>query len=165
MEGQPSQEKMLLSQILRKYHATDMKDLHLRVYMLDDQEHMKSLTWDYATPSITNSIYNDCLKIETGELSEEDEMWLRETLYFWNHHAISCAIWRHKDLEAALRYSVAALGYQDSDHPNHVTRLFKLLLEKKEKEAAELVEIIPDDGERETARDILESYRNGWSDM
>jgi hypothetical protein len=162
MERLPTLEKPSLAQILQKHSATSMKDLHLRIYMSDDQIRMKNGTWDYGAPSVCTTVYTDVLKLDENELSEEDREWRRETLYFWNHHAVSCAIWRYRDLEAARRYVTTALSYQDSKHPNHITKLFMLLLEHKEKEAMEWVESIPDEVEKETARDICTSYRSGW---
>ena len=117
MEKQPSIEKNERAQILKKYGASDMRDLHLRIYMDEDQMRMKNLAWDYKdASSLVNRIYLDCKNLDESKLDESDSMWLRETLYFWNHHAVSCALGRYKDYKAAREFVDAALFYQDKDH-------------------------------------------------
>mgnify|MGYP001612450306 CR=1 FL=1 len=139
--------------------VTTMYDLS-RAYTKEDQKLMKEGTWDYKNPDLlTNKIKILLEKVDPTTLSEEEKEWRGEILWFWYHHAISCALWRYKDKERAQECAEKALGYQDEDHPNKITRLFYFLLHDDLKAAEDLAEGIEND--KETAQWLIDDYVTG----
>ena len=97
------------------------------LYSEQDQELMKLGEWDYNNAElITNKVKNILEKIEPETLTEDEKIWRQEILWFWYHHAISCAVGRYKNKEAAQSYAAQALEIQPEDHPNKITRLLFL---------------------------------------
>lgn len=134
-----------------------------RVYGEKDQELMKARTWnDKSSELITNQVKNILEQINPAELSEEDRIWWHEIMWFWYHHAISCAIWKIKDKQLAQFYADKALELQMSDHPNKITKLLWFLVHDKLAEAKEYIETEKFISyELETAKATLKEYENG----
>ena len=131
-----------------------------QLYTVEDQKLMKSNEWDYANPDlITNKIKDILERIDTDTLSEQEREWRGEILWFWHHHAISCAIARYKDKTQAQIFAAKALEVQPEDHPNKITRLLYLLVNDKLEEAETWVSKIEDEHEKSTARDLVEGYK------
>lgn len=130
-----------------------------RLYTVEDQKLMKSAFWDYNNPDlVTNKVKNILESADGSLLTENEKDWRKEILWFWYHHAISCAIWRYQDKEAAQLYSQKALEYQESDHPNHITRLLYFLVRDGLKEAKDWAQNIEKDPEKTTAQDLIKEY-------
>lgn len=134
------------------------------LYTKEDQKLMKSGAWDYNNSELlVNKIKEGLKNINPDLLSPEEKDWRNEVLWFWYHHAISCAIWRYKDREKAKEYSERAIFYQDEDNPNQITKLFYLLVRDNLEEAKEWVMQINDDVERDTANHLLKEYQEKGS--
>lgn len=132
------------------------------LYSAEDQKLMKFGTWDYGNPElIVNKVKSILESIESNTLTEDERMWRQEILWFWNHHAISCAIWRYKDREAAKMYADKALEYQPLEHPNKITRLLKLLASDKVEDAQRWAETIIEEPEKSTAISLVKDYKEG----
>jgi len=130
------------------------------LYTEEDQKLMKSGSWDYDNPGLITNKVKDLLETaDTELLTEEEKEWRQEILWFWHHHAISCAVWRHQDKAKAQEYAVKALEYQPEDHPNKITRLLALLIESKVQEAEEWAAGITEEPEKSTAMELLEDYK------
>ncbi|MBI5400979.1 MAG: hypothetical protein HZB12_02600 [Candidatus Yonathbacteria bacterium] len=99
--------------------------------------------------------------IDPLTLMENERGWVQEILWFWYHHAISCAIWRYKDKEVAGVYAIKALENQSKDHPNEITKLFNFLVNDKLEEAEKLTEIIKEEPEKSTAVYLVKEYTEG----
>lgn len=172
MENSPQQFSIENSPMREAYELLGAKtplELH-RAYSAEDQRLMKSHEWDYANPDLLVNKIKDILeKTDEQMLTDEEKEWKQSILWFWYHHAISCAIWRYKDKEAAKLYATKALEFQADDNPNKITRLLWLLVDDKLEEAEAFAASIPqyklDDGndnpEPETARELIESYKQG----
>ncbi|KND47725.1 MAG: hypothetical protein AB201_02190 [Parcubacteria bacterium C7867-006] len=141
--------------------ATTPLELH-RLYSEQDQILMKSGKWDYENPDLVVNRVKEILEsVKPGELTEDEMEWRNEILWFWYHHAISCAIGRYKDKEAAKKYSAHALAIQSENHPNKITKLLDLLVNDKLEEAEAWAKAIQEEPEKETAQFLLEEYRSG----
>lgn len=137
--------------------VTSMYDLN-RAYTAEDQKLMKEGRWDYENPELlTNRVKSLLENIDPSTLSEEEKEWREEILWFWYHHAISCAIWRYQDRHKAHEYTEKALGHQDSDHPNKITKLLYYLAHDDLASAEKLAETIGAD--KETAISVIDEYR------
>lgn len=134
-----------------------------RVYGEKDQELMKTRTWNDKSPElITSQVKNILEQINPAGLSEEDRIWWYEIMWFWYHHAISCAIWKRKDKQLAQFYADKAIELQTPDHPNKITKLLWFLVHDKLTEAREYVATEKFLGpELETAKATLKEYENG----
>ena len=125
-------------------------------YSEEDQKLMLSGSWDYNNPVLVVNRIKDILEgINPQELTEEEREWMQEILWFWYHHAISCAIWKYKDKEKAKVYARKALELQPENHPNKITKLLSLLLEDKLEEARKWVEAIIEEPEKSTALSLI----------
>lgn len=145
-----------------RFGATDFKDLHRNIFVPIDQYLLIRKKWDYKNPELfINRIYQEMLRVDRSVLSEADRIWCDETLWLWNHHAISSAIWLHRDLAAALAYANTALSYQESPPTNYLTKVFALLLEDKLEEARELASTVTN-GDREVCEETINICLNGW---
>jgi hypothetical protein len=132
------------------------------LYSEEDQKLIKTHMWDYDNPDlITNKIKEILERVDVSALSEEEQEWRNEILWFWNHHAISCAIWRYKDQRAAQEYSERALEFQSTEHPNQITRLFYFLTRDQLDEAEKWVREIHEEPEKSTAADLISWYKKG----
>jgi len=141
--------------------ASSLSEL-LELYNEEDQRLMRSHAWDYKNRDLVVNKVKEALEaVDPVLLSDEEREARSEILWFWYHHAISAAIWRHHDLEAAKAYASKALAYQSEDHPNKITRLLSLLVNDNLAEAEQWAAGITDEGEASTARSLIEEYKNG----
>ncbi|HVV38871.1 MAG TPA: hypothetical protein VHD31_00920 [Candidatus Paceibacterota bacterium] len=141
--------------------VTTIRDLY-RAYIDEDQRLFKAGEWDYENPFLlTNKVRKILSRTNLRALPKEEREWCLEILWFWHHHAISSAIWMHKDKEAARLNAVAALIYQGDDHPNQITTLLTLLVYDNLPEAEQWAERINDEEERETAQKLMKEYKAG----
>jgi hypothetical protein len=131
------------------------------LYSAEDQKLMKAGAWDYDNPNlIVNKVKTNLEFTDLATLSEEEKEWRKEILWFWYHHAISCAIWRYKDKQAAQAYSARALELQSDDHPNQITRLLYLLVRDQLPEA-EAWAMTVNEEEKDTAESLIKQYKGG----
>jgi len=139
--------------------ATSAQNLSV-LYTMEDQKIMKAGKWDYANPELVVNKVKDILERvgETG-LTDEEKEWRQEILWFWYHHAISCAIWRYHDKEMAKKCAEEALGYQSENHPNKITQLLAFLVNDNLADAEEWAKNIENEVEKKTAHDLIEGYK------
>ena len=161
MENQPKQSNIENSPMREAYVLLEAKTpLELsQNYTKAEQPIFISRKWDYENPDqIQNKVKNILESVDPDSLPEEEQFWRQEILWFWYHHAISCAIWK-KDKEKAAEYSNKALELQDENHPNKITKILSLLVNDKIKEAEEFVKTVEID--KEEAEGLIEDYKEG----
>jgi len=161
MENQPQQFNIENSPMKEAYQLLDAPTpLELsQKYTKAEQELFKSHEWDYENPEQIQNKVKDILEaVDLSILTEEEQDWRQEILWFWYHHAISCAIWK-KDREKAIEYSDKALEIQGENHPNKITKVLSLLVNDKVEEAEEFVKTT--ETNRETAEELIEDYKHG----
>lgn len=130
------------------------------LYTQEDQKLMKSQAWDYNNENLViNKVKNILENVDVEKLSSQEKEWRNEILWFWYHHAISCAIWRYKDKEKAKFYSSKALEFQDNH--NQITKLLYFLVNNKIDEAEKWASEISDEAEKETASSLIKEFKNG----
>lgn len=130
------------------------------LYTKEDQKLFRSGGWDYNdSGSIINKIKNILENVNAEHLTEDEKNWRQEILWFWYHHAISCAIGLYKDKEKAKEYAAKALELQPDDHPNKITRLLDLLVNDKLPEAEKFAETITEEPEKTTAADTIREFK------
>ena len=150
---------MTLSDAYALVGVESAQGLH-KAYCIEDQILMKSGTWDYKNPFLlTNRVKEILLALDPNSLDEHEREWRQEILWYWHHHAISSALWIHKCRSEALSFATEALKYQDSDHPNKLTRLLYLLIQDKLAEAETWADEIVD--EKIEAAELLQEYKAG----
>ena len=141
--------------ILRASTPLEMSQL----YTKEDQKLMKAKKWDYDNPSLVVNIVKNLLeKIDPTTLTKDEAKWRQEVLWFWYHHAISCAISKN-DKMAAQRYADKAVVLQKSNHPNKITLLLYNLVHDELEHAELHARTITKEPEKSTARDILVMYK------
>lgn len=130
-------------------------------YTVEDQKLMKAGTWDDTDLSLITNRVKRCLEdINPDVLNEDDQVWWNEIMWFWYHHAISCAVYKKKDKALAQRYADKAREIQGPlGHPNRITELFRLLVHDEIDEARNMVDCLT--AEAETARLTLAEYERG----
>ena len=139
-------------------------------YSEEDQKLMKSESWDYNNSNlIINKVKSILEKVNVESLSEQEKEWHNEIFWFWYHHAISCAIGRYKDIEKAKYYAAEAMNYQsksEGGHPNQITKLLYLLVNDKLEEAEQFDKIAKygDEDEKQSGKELIENYKNGWKE-
>ena len=141
--------------------VTNFRDLSL-AYTREDQKLMKVQdAWDDKDPTlITNQAKSILEGIDPSGLDEYDRVWWREIIWFWYHHAISCAVWKHKDRALAQQYADKAREIQGSlGHPNRITELLRLLVHNEVEEARDMVHGLR--AEAYAARRLLVEYERG----
>ncbi len=132
------------------------------LYTAEDQKLMASREWDYKNPELAVNKIKEILETtDANNLSPDEQDWRREILWFWYHHAISCASWRYKDKSAAQSYTTKALEYQSENHPNKITQLFDFLVNDKVGEAERWAGAIEEEPEKTTAAELLDEYKKG----
>ena len=128
-------------------------------YTQEDQILMRSHLWDYNNASlVTNRVKGILEGLGLHALVGEEKEWAQEILWFWYHHAISCAIGKYKDKEVAQEYAKRAVEYQSTQHPNKITQLLFFLVHDQVDEAREWVSTIEQEPEKTTARQLLEEF-------
>lgn len=134
------------------------------LYLKHDQELMYNFQWDYQDDALlTNRIRTKLELLDVGAITDEYDRWrVKEILWLWYHHAISCALWRYGDEEAARAYATKALEYHQTDNPNKITMLLYLLVHRRTQEAQEYAtSSIDTDVETDTATYLLDLYKEG----
>jgi hypothetical protein len=132
------------------------------LYSAEDQRLMRSGAWDYENEElVVNQVKNILESLDPLTLTEEEQVWRQEILWFWYHHAISCAIWRYKDKNTAQDYATMALEYQSEDHPNKITKLLYFLVNDQLEEAEQWAAEIDEEPEKSTAADLVKEYKDG----
>lgn len=151
-----------LREIYRRFSVKNPGELQ-DAYMKEDQRLMHTAEWDYKNPTLLiNGIKSALEAIGLANISDEKErFWMQNILMMWYHHAISCALWRYGDREAAFAYSARALELQSGNHPNRITRLLYLLVRDDLHEAEKWSESITTEPEKTTARHLLNLYHEG----
>jgi predicted Zn-dependent protease len=148
-----------LARVYEMLHATTPLEMSNN-YTEEDQKLLKSGAWDYDNSElITNKVKVLLEQLDDTDLTEDERFWKNETLWFWYHHAISCAVWSKQDKEAAQQYSKKALELQPDDHPNKITRLLSYLVCDQLSEAEEWAEKIKEEPEKSTAASLLSEYK------
>ena len=129
-------------------------------YTEEDQKIMNAQLWDYQNfELITNKIRLILEAVDLNYLSAEESYWRSNILWFWYHHAISCAIWRYSDKERAKKFSQKALSYQPKGHPNKLTRLFYLLLHDDSVAAEKWRKNITTEPEKSSAEWLMKEFK------
>ena len=148
-----------IDQICKKYSVQSVKEL-AQLADDDDQRLMRSLEWDYEVDALHTQIVNDLKRVPRKELVGDEKWQVEQVIWFWYHHATSCAIYRHDDRKKALYFIQKALRYQARipDHPNKVTLLLYLLLKGNFSKAKTLVPTMNED-EIETGRELVEEWK------
>lgn len=98
---------------------------------------MNANAWDYqdrAQP--LNQATPWLLAVDQKLLRPDDAYLVREMLWMWYHHAVSCALFRHFDKAAAKMFVREAMSHQNIDCPNRITMLFYILLIDDDVDAA-----------------------------
>lgn len=134
------------------------------IYMKADQELMRAGRWDYANSKlVTNQIKEMIEKIGVNNINDKKEKkWIKiYILWMWYHHAISCALWKHGDREAAIEYSKVAVNLQPYNHPNKITRLLYFLVRDDLASAEKWQKIITKEPEKSTAEYSMNLYKKG----
>src|SRR5271166_6422555 len=104
-----AQNESPLSEAYALVGARDIVELS-EIYDREDQRLFKSGQWDYDNPDLlTNRIKAILAGVNPTKLTETEREWRQEMLWFWYHHAISCAIWKKKDKEKAKLYAGEAI--------------------------------------------------------
>jgi hypothetical protein len=118
-------------------------------------------SWDPYNPDLPiNQLIEEIRNVDDASLSEDEIEDKKYALWLWNHHAISFAIFRSHDKEAAKRYAEEALRYENGH--NKITKLFALLLDDQVDEATRYIEALNnDDPEKATAKDLLRQATSG----
>lgn len=162
MPSKFNRDKSVLHDVYHHFSASDPVELN-NIYMEADQKLMYAEDWDYRNPDLlTNKIADMVEQVGVENVPDPKERyWISNMLWMWYHHAISCAIWRYKDKEAARRYAKRALELQPENHPNKITRLFYLLLHDKIDEAQNWAKKITTEPEKTTAKQILSEHKSG----
>lgn len=133
-------------------------------YNAEDQQLFKAGKWDYQNKDLLiNKVKTILENIDQSKLFEEEKFWVSQILWFWHHHAISAAIWMHKDKLAARKFAQQAMAYQHQimPHPNKITKLLYLLVNDKLDEAEKWGATISQEPERSTALEIISDYKQG----
>ena len=132
------------------------------LYSAEDQKLMHAGSWNYKDEeSVVNKVKKILESIDPSTLIPDEREWRQEILWFWYHHAISCAVWRYKDKIAAQMYAAKALEYQSAEHPNKITRLLDLLVNDKLEDAEKWSSEIGEEPERSTADSLVQGYKRG----
>jgi len=133
-----------------------------RNYTELDQDLMKNGLWDYGNPELITNKVKDILEYsDLKNLTEEEKEWRQEILWFWYHHAISCAIWRYRDRPKAIELANQALKYKPQENPNQITQILSFLVNDQLPEAQQWANQIEDKIEKDTANELIAEYGEG----
>ncbi len=129
-----------------------------KAYTREDQKLMNSREWDAHNPAlVTNRVKKVLEEIDPEQLESNDRMWRDEILWFWYHHATSCA----RNRLSAQAYASRALELQGIDHPNRITRLLWYLAHDKIDEAKTWMASAPadaDEVEHQSGLELILEY-------
>ena len=71
-----------------------------------DQELMKKQAWDYANPGFPNNVIVANLeRVDQRHFSPIAKFWVNQIIWFWYHHAISCAREMYRSPTRALAFA------------------------------------------------------------
>lgn len=133
------------------------KDIYL-AYLEQDQKLFKSGQWDYDDQSLViNKIKNILENIDPSALSNDENNVRDNIIWFWYHHAISCAI-RKRDKDKAIESASRALKYQSESNPNKITKLLYFLVTGQYNEAVKWAYGITDKTEKSTALQLISGF-------
>ncbi len=154
--------KSILRDLYASYSANDPGEL-IEVYTKIDQELMRSGQWDYNDASqATNIIKSAIEKVGLDAIPDRKEQeWLQDILWFWYHHATSCALDRYGDKSKAQEFSKKALELHLPTNPNKITKLLYLLTHDELDEAKKWIQGIDSETERSSAIADIETYIKG----
>lgn len=155
--------KSVLKDVYIRFSVNDPGELQ-DIYKKADQELMRAGQWDYANPGlVTNQIKEMIEKIGVNNINDEKEKkWIKMyILWMWYHHAITCALWKYGDKEAAIEYSKMAINLQHDDHPNKITRLLYFLVRDDLASAEKWQKTITEEPEKSTAEYSIKLYKKG----
>lgn len=138
--------------------TTNLRELSDK-YDAADQQLMVANLWDYTDPTLLpNQIRRLLEQLDTTALNHDDKYWRNEMLWFWYHHAVSCALFKHDDIVAARFFSSEALKRQPDSHPNKITQLLYLLAHNQINAALTWLNAIEDEEERRSGEEIFSAY-------
>lgn len=154
--------KSVLRDLYISYSANDPGEL-IEIYTKVDQELMRSGQWDYNDASqATNIIKSAIEKVGLSAIPDSKEVeWLQDILWFWYHHATSCALDKYGDKDKAQEFSKRALEYHLPTNPNKITKLLYHLTHDELDEAKKWAEGIDSEPEKSTAKKDIEAYVRG----
>lgn len=156
------QKEKTLKDVYVKFKCKDLDDL-IEIYTIEDQKLMHASAWDYSNSRLVpNRIMAEIESINLDTITDEYERErLPDLLWFWYHHAISCALWRYGDKVMAFEYSKKALSVQSNKHPNKITKLLHLLIQDDIEGALEWVKTVKDEPEKTSAEYYIDLYKKG----
>lgn len=144
------------------YGVSDVK-LLARLSDAIDQHLMRESEWDYNKPECgNNKLVRELEKLDRTGMTLEENYWVNQIIWFWYHHAISCALFKYFDRSAAQAFAIRALEHQERlpDHPNRITRLLYYLVFGQHDKAQQWVQSFSlDDAEADTAEGLLLDYQ------
>lgn len=152
-----------LAEACASFGCTHIDDLDA-LYLKHDQDLMRTHRWDYQDDTLLpNRIRAKLETLDLCTIADEYDTWrVKEILWLWYHHAISCALWRYGDECTACAYATKALFYHQADNPNKITKLLYLLAHRRAQEAKEYVaNSVDTEVEKETATYFLSLYADG----
>ena len=135
-------------------------------YKEADQCAMKQGAWNYDDPDfLCNQIFIAIEALDPRQLTSEERVWFRRLRWFWNHHAISSAIWVKPSQRKAQEYAKTAMRLQKGDHQNHITCVLYYLVHDQPKKAKAHLRLIPDSGltkeeRHETGPWLIQQYES-----
>jgi hypothetical protein len=152
-----------IDEICRRCGVGSVQELER--YITDiDQRLMKADLWDYRNPNNENNEIVRLLKqrVDLDSLVADEKYWFTQIIWFWYHHAASCALFKYRDRITAQIFADAALEHHEllPDHPNKITPLLYYLAYGRIEEAERWVKSFPaDHDEAETAVGTLMDYQ------
>lgn len=156
LEFQP--ERSPMREAYELLGARTPKELYLR-YCAAEQVLFSSRAWNYDDPDqLIQKVKRIVAQADERSMTPDEVDWSRSLLWFWYHHAISCAAWR-RDVVQARAFAAMALSPKYERDANNITRLWALLLDDRLEEAEAFVLTIDED--RQSAEETLEDYRQG----
>lgn len=131
------------------------------LYFQEDQRLMDSHSWDYDNSDlIVNKIKNSIENVGDIGLTKEEKDTKESILWFWYHHATSCALFQKKDKEKAKVYSTKALEHKDNRNSNQITKLLYFLANDDLTEASNWADKIENPTEKQTALNLIKDYKS-----
>ncbi|MFA7285377.1 MAG: hypothetical protein WC011_00810 [Candidatus Paceibacterota bacterium] len=159
-EGDLPKNESPLHSIYSTFDVLNSAELH-DLYFQEDQRLMDSYSWDYEDSDlIINKIKNLIENVGDIGLTKEEKDTKESILWFWYHHATSCALFQKKDKEKAKLYSTKALEYKDNRNSNQITKLLYFLANDDLTEATNWADNIENPTEKQTALSLIKDYKS-----
>ncbi|MEK7642013.1 MAG: hypothetical protein AAB365_03415 [Patescibacteria group bacterium] len=150
-----------IDKICRRFGVETVRGLDRYITSVD-QQLMKAGLWDYKNSDYENNkLVRELRDLALDDLTADEKYWVRQIIWFWYHHAVSCALFKYSNRTFAQIFAVEALKYYEllPDHPNKITPLLYYLVFNRFEEAEHWVQSFPlDHDEAQTAVDILMDY-------